>query len=408
MNAVSSNLVKTAVHQNPLMSRQGIMQRMFSYWFDGFVYNQIWEDPRVDLEALKVDETSEILTISSGGCNILNYLLAKPKRIVAVDLNRYHMYLTRLKLNALQRVPSYEQFYDFFGYANRPSNLAIYERYIRKYLDEPTQQFWEEKRIGGQRIQYFADGFYKYARFGYYMRLLHKISQMTRYQPERIIEAQTLAEQEQIFAEEIAPFFDYWLVKGVGNKSMAVFSLGIPPQQYKYMKEESDGQLVNLYRDRVRRLACQFPIQDNYFAWQGFTLHYDHEHRQAVPDYLKAAHYETLKSNLYRVETHIASLIEYLKQQPEESLDRFVLLDSQDWMTAEVMTDLWTQIARVGKPGTRIIFRTASPESPIETALPPDLRARFNYEEAQSKAWFQQDRSAIYGGFHVYAMPSNS
>lgn len=65
--------------------------------FDAFVYNQIWEDPRVDLQALQPDENSRILTISSGGCNALNYLIENPASITAIDLNRHHIFLLRLK-----------------------------------------------------------------------------------------------------------------------------------------------------------------------------------------------------------------------------------------------------------------------------------------------------------------------
>ena len=50
--------------------------------------------------------------------------------------------------------------------------------------------------------------------------------------------------------------------------------------------------------------------------------------------------------------------------------------------------------------------RTAAANSPVETALPPTLKAKFDYKEALSKALLMEDRSAIYGGFHLYVMES--
>ena len=38
--------LKKAVHHHRLASRRGMLERMFTLWFRGFVYNQIWEDPR--------------------------------------------------------------------------------------------------------------------------------------------------------------------------------------------------------------------------------------------------------------------------------------------------------------------------------------------------------------------------
>ena len=103
----------SAVRSEKASSKQGFLQKLFAVWFDAFVYNQIWEDPRVDLQALQLDENSRVLTISSGGCNALNYLLQGPRSVTAVDLNRHHIYLLNLKIAAVNYLPSYEDFFDF-------------------------------------------------------------------------------------------------------------------------------------------------------------------------------------------------------------------------------------------------------------------------------------------------------
>jgi S-adenosylmethionine:diacylglycerol 3-amino-3-carboxypropyl transferase len=101
---MSNRLLKAAVFNTPAITTKGLLDRLFALWFERFVYNQIWEDPSVDLEALQLDETSRVVTIASGGCNVLNYLLAGPKSIVAVDLNPAHIALTKLKLDLLPPV----------------------------------------------------------------------------------------------------------------------------------------------------------------------------------------------------------------------------------------------------------------------------------------------------------------
>jgi S-adenosylmethionine-diacylglycerol 3-amino-3-carboxypropyl transferase len=409
MQVASNALLKTAVHQDNLSSRCGISQRMFSWWFHSFVYNQIWEDPEVDLAALELTPDSRILTIASGGCNVLNYLAANPAAVVAVDLNPYHMYLTRLKLACLQHLPDHESFFNFFGHANHHDNLEKYKTFVSPHLDDVTRAYWESdnwlrRKRGKSRIHYFTENFYRYARSGYFLRFLHALGRVAKVDFSKLLTAQTLAEQEKIFAEEIAPLFDKWAIRKLCNWSFSVFSLGIPPQQCHAMREEGDGQLAEVYKQRVKRLACGFPMNENYFAWQSFGLRYDHENRMAVPNYLKAENYDLIKTNATRVETQITTLGDYLGHQPDNSMDRFVLLDSQDWMKPHVIQALWAEIARVGKPGARIIFRTAASISPIETALSADLRARFEYLSETSKTLHARDRSAIYGGFHIYVM----
>jgi S-adenosylmethionine-diacylglycerol 3-amino-3-carboxypropyl transferase len=160
---------------------------------------------------------------------------------------------------------------------------------------------------------------------------------------------------------------------------------------------------VTTLRERVERLACDFPIAENYFAWQAFGRGYDTEARVAVPAYLRAENYETIKSRVNRVEVHHASMIDFLAAQPEGSLHRYVLLDAQDWMTPEIMTALWTQIDRSADPkDARVIFRTAGLESPLPKKIPAEILAHWDYSESESRAFHARDRSSIYGGFHVY------
>ncbi|MCB1755527.1 MAG: DUF3419 family protein [Gammaproteobacteria bacterium] len=399
----TAGAVKNAVHQHPLYSLQGLNQRFFSAWFNSFIYNQIWEDPDVDLAALELDAESRVLTIASGGCNILNYLTASPAKITALDINAYHLALTRLKIKALEKLPDYESYYDFFGYADKQKNQENYDRYISPYIGKSLDDFWRKRTVfGGRRIVMFTSGLYKQTRFGYFMRFLHFLGRLSGCKPEALLEAKNLQEQRLMFEKNIQPFFDNMVVRTLSRLPVSLFSLGIPPQQYAALK--SGGGLVNQLRERVSRLACDFPVSDNYFAWQGFKLAYDHDKRRAVPAYLKKDNYSLIREQLHKVETHSNSLHEFLAKQPANSLNRYVLLDSLDWMSDEVLTTLFREIARTGEPGSRVIFRTAASDSPLERVLPDDLMACFTYEAERSETLFKQDRSAIYGGFHLYIL----
>lgn len=405
---MSTGLVERAVYNTPAASAKGVLDRLFAFWFKRFVYNQIWEDPRVDLEALQLAPSSRLVTIASGGCNVLNYLLAGPASIVAVDLNPAHIALTRLKLVAAQQLPDHDAFFRFFGAAADPANRETYVGALRPYLDRPTRAFWEERTLTGKRrLDYFADGLYRRALLGRFIGFLHGVAATTGRHPSRLLRARSLAEQQQIFDETIAPLFDLRLVRLLCRLPMMSYSLGIPPAQFALLRGEAAGNVAALYRDRVRRLACDFPLSDNYFAWQAFGRGYDLEHRQALPEYLRADNYALLRSRADRVETHLASMTDFLAQEAPQSLDRYVLLDAQDWMSPAQLTALWHQIDRTARPGARVIFRTAAEEEPLSAALPPALLARWHYERALSRALLARDRSGIYGGFHIFALPAS-
>ncbi|MBI1337696.1 MAG: DUF3419 family protein [Phycisphaera sp.] len=408
MQETGSDHLRDAVHQSRFWSWTGMMERLFTLWFGGFVYNQIWEDPRVDIEAMQLTPNSRILTIASGGCNILNYLVEQPEKIVAVDLNRHHMHLTRLKIEALRHLPTHEDFFAFFGKADDKRNLTNYKKYIREHLDPATRRFWESRRglrfFCGPRINYFEKNFYNHAKFGKLMRFTHALARITRRDPTRLLAATSLDEQRELFDEMFSPFFENRFIRFTGKMPLVAFSLGIPPRQVKALRGDCPDGIVEVYRQRVERLVCHFPVEDNYFTWQAFSRRYDTQSLRAMPEYLRKEHWELLRNTIDRVTTQITSITDYLSRQDDHSLDRFVFLDAQDWMKDEEIEALWSQVARVGKPGTRIIFRTAASASPIETALSPKLREKFEYHKLLSQDLFARDRSAIYGGFHLYTL----
>ena len=398
-------LLERAAHQRPANTRRGALERLFTLMFQGFVYNQIWEDPDVDLEALELKPHHRLITIASGGCNVLNYLAADPAKIVAVDLNTNHIALTRLKLSALENLPSYEEFFRFFGQANDKANREAYDNFLSQRLDTTTRRYWEKHiPLHGRRINMFARNLYRYGLLGRFIGILHVMAKLHGKKLDGILSARTPAEQRSAFERTIAPLFDVKSVRLLSKSPVSLYALGIPPAQYDELVAGTNGDAIAVLRERVERLACDFPIQENYFAWQAFGRGYDVEHREAVPAYLQRETYELIRTRTEKVEVHHASLTDFLREQPAHSMQRYVLLDAQDWMNPAQLAALWSEIDRTADTrDARVIFRTAGADSPLPRKLPAELLAPWIYLEEESRAFHARDRSSIYGGFHVYA-----
>jgi S-adenosylmethionine-diacylglycerol 3-amino-3-carboxypropyl transferase len=397
-------LLDQAAHTRPAATRRGALERLFTFMFKGFVYNQIWEDPAVDLAALELKPHHSLITIASGGCNVLNYLAADPARIIAIDLNPNHIALTRLKLAALRVLPLYEDFFRFFGEANDERNRDIFDDILSEHLDDDTRRHWSERLVlRGRRIDMFARDLYRHGLLGRFIGVLHAIARLNGKRLEDIVEAKTPAEQRAAFDRIVVPMLENKAIRMLSKSPVSFYALGIPPAQYDELVAESAANPIDILRQRVEKLACDFPIHDNYFAWQAFARSYDTRARQAIPPYLNRTVYDVIRTRTNRVEVRHASLIDFLAAQPAQSLHRFVLLDAQDWMTQEILGKLWTEIDRTAASAdARVIFRTAGAESPLPRKLPAALLAPWVYREEESRALHRQDRSSIYGGFHLY------
>lgn len=217
-----------------------------------------------------------------------------------------------------------------------------------------------------------------------------------------LLAARSLAEQTAFFDTRIAPLFDMWLVRKLAGFRASLFGLGIPPAQYDKLAADGDGEVLPVLRERVRKLMCDFPIQNNYFAWQAFARCYDPAPDGSLPPYLQQRNFAALRNNAGRGRIENRSLTGLLADQADGSKHGYVLLDAQDWMNDEQLNALWREITRTAAPGARVIFRTGGTDDILPGRVRPEILALWAYDAEMSARGTAQDRSAIYGGFHLY------
>lgn len=394
--------LRKAVHRHKPISKNGIQERLFTLVFSGLVYPQIWEDPIIDLEALELKDGEHLIAIASGGCNVMSYLTAAAVEITAVDLNPAHVALNNLKYTALRHFPDYKTFHKFFAEADAADNVRAYETYLRPHLDEVSRKYWESRNlIGRRRIGYFGSNLYRHGLLGAFIGASHFLARVHGRNPRKILAARSMQEQREIFDRELAPLFEKRHIRWLLNKPSALFGLGIPPSQFEALKGD-EQHMSKVLLQRLERLACDFDLSDNYFAWQAFGRRYSSGGSGPLPPYLQREHYDSLKQRIDGLEIQHRSFTEYLEASPDNSIDAYVLLDAQDWMTDEILIGLWREIARTSRPGARVIFRTAGEESILPGRVPEEILSQFTYDHEKCLEWTKRDRSSIYGGFHQY------
>jgi S-adenosylmethionine-diacylglycerol 3-amino-3-carboxypropyl transferase len=355
------------------------------------------------MEALAIQPDDHIVAIASGGCNILSYLTENPARITALDLNHAHIALNRLKLVAARFLPSYRHFADFFVRANLKSNITLFDEYLAAQLDDKSLRYWQERDMfGRRRIGVFARGFYQTGLLGRFIGAAHFMGRTLGVNVRAVAMASTLEEQRDIFDKTIAPVFDHWLLRWVLKNPASLYGLGIPPAQFAAL---ANGRAMSdVLRQRVEKLACSFPMRENYFARQAFGRGYCTSEGGSLPPYLDSQHFEAIRARCNCVDVRHELMTQFLSRSPKQSVNAFVLLDAQDWMSVQQLTDLWREIHRSAAPGARVIFRTAADERLLPGRIPKEILDAWTYHEAQSKALNARDRSSIYGGFHLYTL----
>ncbi len=402
--AKASELLRKAVYGHKGHDKISLKDKLFALWFKRLVYTQIWEDPVVDMQALNLGPDDHVVTIASGGCNALSYLTANPAKITAVDLNHAHVSLVKLKMAGVKALSRHEDFFHFFGIAKSSTNVRMYHHLIAPYLDADTRKYWEGGPVGFRRIRMFAKGFYNFGLLGQLIGILHWGAKLHRVNLAELLKQPDVATQKLWFDQNVAKIFDSRLMTKVCASPFALYNLGIPPSQHTALCDDQPFNMAQVLKERARRLATVVPVKDNYFAWQAYGRHYDPSGKSALPPYLMQAHYDTIRQRIGRLSITQINMREALEQMPAKSVDAVVLLDAQDWMAPEEITALWTEITRTAKPGARVIFRTAGTTSPVDPCLSGTLKNHWQRDDVLSDELGAQDRSGIYGAFHLYRL----
>jgi S-adenosylmethionine-diacylglycerol 3-amino-3-carboxypropyl transferase len=397
----TATLLRDAVGQHSGLSYDALKEWLFARLFQGLVYPQIWEDPDVDMTAMELCPAHHVVTIASGGCNALSYLSVNPRKVTAVDLSPAHVALLKLKIAGVRHLPSWQEFYRFFGAANESANAQDYQKFIAPHLAADVKDYWEGRKLNGaRRIAGFSRNIYRQGVLGRFIRAGQFAARFYGVDLRDLLKCQNLAEQRAFFESRISPLLSRGLVRRLTKSHLSLFGLGIPPQQYEVLAEGRD--VLSVLHERLERLACGFPLSENYFAWQAFGNGYAPRGEGPLPPYLQERNFEALRRNVEKLSVQQINLTHFLLQAPRGSVDRFVLLDAQDWMNDAQLNDLWRAIASAAAPGARVIFRTAGTKTILPGRIDEAVLSGWNYLVQASQGGHARDRSSIYGGFHVY------
>lgn len=327
---------------------------------NNLVYNTCWEDPKIDRALLEIDGDSEIIMISSAGCNAFDYLLDNPKQIHAIDINFRQNALVEFK-KALFRTNNFEELFAFFGNGFNKDAPHLYRQKLRAELPEFAQAFWDKN------LYYFhknkkKKSFYFFGTSGTFAWLFSKYVNRHKKRAElvdKLFSCSSLEEQKQVY-EDLEPVLISKFVKWLMNRHLTMSLLGVPrPQRQLILEEYPLGGVGEFATQRLKYIFTNLPIQDNYF-WYLYT--YGHYTKTNCPEYLKALNFTILSKREKHLKTHNCTLQKFLEDHPK-AYSHYILLDHQDWLAhyaPEVLIKEWEEILKNSKPGTKILLRSAS------------------------------------------------
>jgi len=346
-----------------------------------------WEDPESDYRALKIAPGDKMMTITSGGCNTLSFLLYEPAEIYAVDINPSQSYLLELKIAAMKHL-GFEEFLAFLGLKNSEERLHNYHT-LREELSDGAKAFWD------QNVKMIEKGFLMNGRYEKFVKLVGQVMFFIQGK-KRINELfnEKNPEEQKIFYRQ------YWDTKRTRFMFNLFFNKYILAKRglkadYFHFDDGSDS-FSDSFFNRFRKALSEIPVKGNYFLH--LYLKGSYKSLDEVPDYLLEHNFNIIKARLDRIKIVTCDAKQWLSTLPDNFLNCFGLSNICELMNVDDTLRFFNEVNRTACPEARICFRNLM----IPREVPEILHDRIIIDENLSKIIFHNDRSFVYGKVAAY------
>jgi len=363
--------------------------------FSGIVFNMSWEDPYVDRDALKIGPGDVSCTIVSGGCNTLSQLCWNPEKVIGVEQNDAQASLLELKVAGIREL-DWKTFSDIFGDFAPQSFPSVYPT-LRPHLSDKAKAFWDRRSAQKMMVR----GLQRAGKNGLFLKMvrLYCDTILNKEDVRRLFEFDNLDDVRDHYEHKIAPQLYSTMLRLVCEIGKPWFYLaGVHPAQIDAV--EADMPMFEYVKIRIRELICNTLPRHNYFlAGAALGTFID---RENVPPYLQEKHWETMQTNIDRLEFHRGWLHEVLDAKPEKSVSKFSLLDIFDWMhdKPQVFDTVLRAVIRAATDDALIVYRSGRVELQPPAYLLPCF-PQSDEQKATSAKGLHDDMSGIYMDFKV-------
>jgi len=353
--------------------------------FQDILYAQCWEDPQIDRAAFGINSDDVIFSITSGGCNVLTFLIDNPKKIIALDLNPFQNYMLELKMVAFKSL-NYNELLEFFGIHSSSCRQEMYEK-MRHNLSPGCREYWDNQPGKIQK------GILHCGHYEGYIHLLRKW--LYRLIDKSLIEKFFAATCESEKADLYSKKWNNWRWRVLTRVLLSRTIMTLLFDKAFFVQLENSFSFGEHFRHIVKRALVELPLKENYFmSYILLGRYYSDQH---LPVYLQRENFEKIRSRLDRIELVSESCEAYFAKLPDNSISKFNFTNIFEWMSPDAFESLLEETIRVAKDGAIITYRNLL----VPRSRPERLAKWINAQNEFSKQLHKQDLSFIYKAYIV-------
>ncbi len=305
-------------------------------------YAQCWEDADVLLAALEIGPQHTCFAIASAGDNALAMLSRGPRRLVAVDLSVPQLACVELRVAAYREL-QHAELLRLIGSRPASDRGALYRR-CRPLLSPVSRRYWDEHESAIAAGLGSAGTFERYLAL-FRARVLPLIHGRRRVAG--LFEPRSLERRREFFDRE----WDCRRWRAACRLFFSRFVMGRTGRDPSYF-EHAEGKVGDRILRRARRGLRELdPSENPYLQWILLG-----RHTTALPFALRPENFESIRSNLDRLEIQARSLEDFLDSADAREIDRYNLSDVFEYMSRDHYHRVLSRIADTAAPGARMAY----------------------------------------------------
>ena len=375
------------VHTKIGVAKEGAKPAVKAKTYKGVLYANCWEDPRSDRAALGIDKDDVVLSITSGGCNLLAFLLDDPRKVIALDVNPHQGYLLELKMASF-RMLSYGEHLEFFGVRPCSARVARYRQHLRPRLSGDAARFWDA------RPGTIAKGLIHAGRYERYMRLLRRTVLAgfgRRRLIERMFEAGDWAARQKLYRDRWQGAWWRFLTEVMLSRRLN--TLLFDRAFFAYL--DRDFSFGRHFAAKAERALVELPMKENSFL--SYILLGRFYGEAFLPVYLRQENFATIRDRLDRVEIVTDSCERFFAGLEDSSISKFNFSNIFEWMSPAAFEALLRETVRVARNGAVLAYRNLL----VFRERPPSLSGNIRSRKGLAQALLGTDLSFIYDNYVV-------
>ena len=346
---------------------------------------QVWEDPSTLRRGARIKPGERVISVASGGDNVLSLLLDNPSLVVGVDYSPAQVHVCELKRLGIKHL-DYWQFLCLIGigedHAGGLSRVDIYTKLLRKHLPEQVAKFWDEK------MNFIENGLIHAGIYEQYFKTFAQVVRPFAHSRETIRSLLCIKDpdkQREFYDKHVDTFL--WRV--LCRLYFGDVLIGRCPPFY----EKADVNVGEHFLQRLRHVMRDVPACDNHYL--EYVLLGDITGEFGLPEYLQPQNFELLKSRVDSLYLTQGDLVDYLAEHKEE----FNVIDLSnifDFVPDNVHQTYRNTVSKYARLGSRVINWTFVPVSDAKldfTPFSPGMhveRPLSVYLNSLERAWFYQ------------------